>query len=166
MINKRVQAFKYILLDYISAVLVWVCFFAYRKIYVEPLKFGYSIPLDLDKNFYLAIIFIPIYWMTLYYLTGTYKNVYKKSRLKEMVQTFSQTFLGVLVIFFVLILDDQVANYTDYYLSFLTLVTLQFFLTYIPRFIITTRTKFLVKQRIIGFNTLLVGSNDKAYKLY
>ena len=83
-----------------------------------------------------------------------------------MVQTFSQTFLGVLVIFFVLILDDQVANYTDYYLSFLTLVTLQFFLTYIPRFIITTRTKFLVKQRIIGFNTLLVGSNDKAYKLY
>jgi exopolysaccharide biosynthesis polyprenyl glycosylphosphotransferase len=166
MINKRVQAFKYILLDYISAVLVWVCFFAYRKIYVEPLKFGYSIPLDLDKNFYLAIIFIPIYWMTLYYLTGTYKNVYKKSRLKEMVQTFSQTFLGVLVIFFVLILDDQVAGYTDYYLSFLTLVTLQFFLTYIPRFIITTRTKFLVKQRIIGFNTLLVGSNDKAYKLY
>ncbi|MEN9370333.1 MAG: hypothetical protein RI952_1198, partial [Bacteroidota bacterium] len=101
-----------------------------------------------------------------YYLSGTYKNVYKKSRLKEMVQTFSQTFLGVLVIFFVLILDDQVANYTDYYLSFLTLVSLQFFITYIPRFILTTRTKYLVKHRIIGFNTLLVGSNDKAFKLY
>ncbi|MEN9370610.1 MAG: hypothetical protein RI952_1475, partial [Bacteroidota bacterium] len=56
MINKRAQAFKYIALDYLSAVLVWVCFFAYRKIYVEPLKFGYSIPLDLDKNFYLALI--------------------------------------------------------------------------------------------------------------
>jgi exopolysaccharide biosynthesis polyprenyl glycosylphosphotransferase len=83
-----------------------------------------------------------------------------------MVQTFSQTFLGVLVIFFVLILDDQVANYTDYYLSFLTLVSLQFFITYIPRFILTTRTKYLVKHRIIGFNTLLVGSNDKAFKLY
>ncbi len=166
MINKRAQAFKYIALDYLSAVLVWVCFFAYRKIYVEPLKFGYSIPLDLDKNFYLALIFIPIYWLSLYYLSGTYKNVYKKSRLKEMVQTFSQTFLGVLVIFFVLILDDQVANYTDYYLSFLTLVSLQFFITYIPRFILTTRTKYLVKHRIIGFNTLLVGSNDKAFKLY
>ena len=166
MINKRAQAFKYLTLDYLSAVLVWVCFFAYRKIYVEPLKFGYSIPLDLDKNFYLALIFIPIYWLSLYYLSGTYKNVYKKSRLKEMVQTFSQTFLGVLVIFFVLILDDQVANYTDYYLSFLTLVSLQFFITYIPRFILTTRTKYLVKHRIIGFNTLLVGSNDKAFKLY
>lgn len=164
--NKIKQTFKYILTDYITAMVVWICFFAYRKIYVEPLKFGYHVPVDFDKNFYLGLLVIPIYWLIIYSITGTYRNIYKKSRLKEFVQTASLTFIGVLVLFFVLILDDEVADYTNYYASFLTLATLHFFITAIPRFILTTSTKQKIKKRIIGFNTLIVGSNDKAYKLF
>ncbi len=164
--NKLKQTITYLLTDYATAMIVWVCFFAYRKIYVEPLKFGYHIPVDFDKNFYLGLLLIPFYWLVIYTLWGTYRNIYKKSRLKEIIQTASQTFIGVLVLFFVLILDDEVADYTNYYASFLTLVTLHFFVTAVPRFVLTTRTKMKIKRRIIGFNTLLVGSNDKAYKLY
>ena len=164
--NKLKQTLKYLVTDYATAMLVWVCFFAYRKIYVEPLKFGYHVPVDFDEKFYIGILVIPIYWLILYIITGTYQNIYKKSRLKEFVQTASQTFIGVLVLFFVLILDDEVANYTNYYASFLTLVTLHFFITAIPRLVISTSTKQRIKKRIIGFNTLLVGSNDKAFKLY
>lgn len=164
--NKLKQTIRYLLTDYATAMIVWVCFFAYRKIYVEPLKFGYHIPVDFDKNFYLGLLLIPFYWLIIYTLWGNYRNIYKKSRLKEIIQTASQTFIGVLVLFFVLILDDEVADYTNYYASFLTLVTLHFFVTAIPRFVLTTITKQKIKRRIIGFNTLLVGSNDKAYKLY
>lgn len=164
--NKLKQTLKYIVTDYATSMIVWVCFFAYRKIYVEPLKFGYHVPVDFDKNFYLGLLVIPFYWLFLYTITGTYRNIYKKSRLKEFLQTASLTFIGVLVLFFVLILDDEVADYTNYYASFLTLVTLHFFITAIPRLILTTSTKQKIKKRIIGFNTLIVGSNDKAFKLY
>lgn len=164
--NKLKQTLKYIITDYATAMVVWICFFAYRKIYVEPLKFGYHVPVDFDKNFYLGLLLIPFYWLFLYAITGTYRNIYKKSRLKEFIQTASLTFIGVLVLFFVLILDDEVASYTNYYASFLTLVSLHFFITSIPRFIITTSTKQKIKNRKIGFNTLIVGSNDKAFKLY
>lgn len=164
--NKLKQTLKYLIADYSSAMIVWVCFFAYRKIYVEPLKFGYHVPIDFDKNFYLGLLIIPFYWLTIYVLSGTYRNIYKKSRLKELVQSASQTFIGVLVLFFVLILDDEIADYTNYYASFLTLVTLHFFVTAIPRLVITSITKNKIKKRIIGFNTLIVGSNEKAYKLY
>ncbi len=164
--NKTRQAIKYIIADYLSALMVWVCFFAYRKIYVEPMKFGYQIPIEFDENFYLGLLIIPMYWLTIYLLMGSYRNVFKKSRLKEIGQTATQTSIGVLVLFFALVLDDEIANYTNYYITFLTLFTLHFFLTAIPRFIITTQTKIKIKRRIIGFNTLLVGSNEKAYKLY
>lgn len=164
--NKTRQAIKYVIVDYLSSLLVWVCFFAYRKIYVEPLKFGYQIPIEFDENFYLGLLIIPIYWLNIYLLMGSYRNVYKKSRLKEIGQTATQTIIGVLVLFFTLILDDEIANYTNYYATFFTLVTLHFFLTAIPRFIITTQTKIKIKRRIIGFNTLIVGSNEKAYKLF
>ncbi len=164
--NKLRQTLIYITSDYLSAIIVWGCFFTYRKIYVEPLKFGYTAPIDFDRNFYLGILFIPLYWLIIYTVSGTYRNIFKKSRLKEVLQTASQTFLGVLVLFFVLILDDEVANYTNYYKSFLTLVILHFFVTSIPRLMITSGIKSKIKRRLIGFNTLIVGSNQKAYKLY
>jgi len=43
-VNKFKQTLKYIVTDYATSMIVWVCFFAYRKIYVEPLKFGYHVP--------------------------------------------------------------------------------------------------------------------------
>lgn len=164
--NKFTQTIKYLIADYLSSLLIWVCFFAYRKIYVEPQKFGYEIPVEFDENFYLGLLIIPFYWLTIYFLMGSYRNVYKKSRLKEIGQTATQTAIGVLILFFALILDDEIANYTSYYLTFFTLITLHFFGTTIPRFIITTNTKNKIKKRIIGFNTLIVGSNEKAFNLY
>jgi len=165
-VNKRLQTLKYLISDYLSALSVWICFFAFRKLYVEPQKFGYDVPVEFDKNFYLGLLIIPLYWLTIYNLTGTYNKIYKKSRLREIAQTATQTFAGVLVLFFTVILDDEIANYTNYYVSFFTLVALHFSFTAIPRFAITTNTKLKIKRRIIGFNTLLVGSNDKAFKLY
>lgn len=164
--NKRVQSLKYIIADFISALSVWVCFFSFRKLYIEPQKFGYTFPVEFDDNFYLGLIIIPVYWICIYALSGSYANIYKKSRVREMAQTATQTFFGVLILFFVIVLDDEIATYKNYYYSFVTLGMLQFGLTFILRFIITTRTKHKIKHRIIGFNTLIVGSNDKAYKLY
>ena len=57
-------------------------------------------------------------------------------------------------------------NYTNYYNSLLVLGGLHFFLTYIPRLAITTRTNHKIQRRIIGFNTILVGSNNKAIDLF
>ena len=133
--NKTRQAIKYIIADYLSALMVWVCFFAYRKIYVEPMKFGYQIPIEFDENFYLGLLIIPMYWLTIYLLMGSYRNVFKKSRLKEIGQTATQTSIGVIILFFALVLDDEIANYTNYYITFLTLFTLHFFLTAISSYL-------------------------------
>lgn len=164
--NKKLQVFKYILLDVVSAAFAWVLFFVFRKIYLEPLKYGYEIPLNFDDNFYYALVLIPIYWVFLYFVVGTYKNIYRKSRLKEFGQTLLISLIGTLILFFVLLLDDEVASYTQYYKSYFTLFGLHFLFTELLRLVLTTYTGKCIKKRKIGFNTLIIGSNEKAVELY
>jgi len=164
--NKKKQTLKYIFSDFIASVFAWTIFYIFRKKYIEPQKFGYDIDVQFDNKYLIAVIVIPIFWLLIYYLSGYYKDIYRKSRLKELWNTFSLSFSGVIVIFFMFILDDYVLSYKNYYFSFLALFALQFTLTYIPRLIITTRTIGKLHNKKIGFNTIIVGSNEKAIQLF
>jgi len=164
--NRKLQTFKYIIFDFIAAAIAWVLFYRFRKVYLEASKFGYDIPIEYDDNFFLAVLIIPTCWMFLYGATGFYKNVYRKSRLKELSQTIAVSLFGCTLLFFVFILDDEINTYKDYYLSYLYILFFHFFITYFFRFIITSRTVYLIQSRRIGFNTIMIGSNEKALKLY
>ena len=166
--NARSQRIKYLITDYFAAAISWFSLFMFRKVYIEPQKFGYEVPVDLesDLNLLLGLLIVPIYWLSIYTLTGTYREVLRRSRLREMVVTLNTSFLGVLVLFFLLLLDDEVKSYRDYYLTFLILFGLHFLLTGLFRFIISSQTKHAIQARRIGFNTVLVGGNSKARELF
>lgn len=164
--NKRVQVLKYIFADFFSAAFAWTLFYIYRKIYIEPAKFHKEIPVIFDTKFFWALLFIPAIWLVIYYLTGFYKNIYRKSRLKEVGQTLLLSVIGVLVIFFSLLLDDEIVSYRNYYQSILVLLGLHFGLTATLRFILSSITNHRIHNRIIGFNTLLIGSNKNALELF
>ncbi|MGZ5244828.1 MAG: sugar transferase [Bacteroidia bacterium] len=165
--NKRTESIKYVVSDFLAAALAWTLFYLYRHAVLEPEKYGYDIPVfSFDANYFIAIFLIPAGWVLLYWLFGTYKNIYKKSRVRELAQTFTLSFLGCTALFFTILIDDVVGSYQAYRSSFLVLIALQFFITYAFRFILLTRLKYKLKNRIIGFNTLLVGGNEKALNLY
>ncbi|UCH14952.1 MAG: sugar transferase [Bacteroidales bacterium] len=164
--NKKPQLAKYLISDYLAALLSWTCFYIFRKAYIEPLKFGYKIPITIDERFYLGLLIIPIFWLVLYYSSGYYRNVFRKSRLSELWHTILNCFFGVIVLFFALILDDTIQSYSNYYLSFIALFSFHFILTYIPRLVITTSTTHKIHNRIIGFNTIIIGSNQQAVDTY
>jgi len=164
--NRKVQRLKYITLDLLSASIAWFLFYAYRKGYVEPQVFGSDIPLMFGHKFWLGIVSVSCFWLVLYALTGYYENVYRRSRLIELWQTLLQTSFGVLVIFFVAILDDFIPSYKNYYISIATLYTIHFTITYLFRFILTTRTVHRVHKREIGYKTLIVGGGASAVTMY
>ena len=165
--NKPLQVLKYLLFDFLAAAISWALFFIYRKAVIEPQRFGVDyVNLELDSKFYMGLVFIPIFWIIVYYITGFYKNIYRRSRLLELWQTFSTSLFGVIFIFFTLILDDFIQSYKNYYQLFFTLFGLHFVLTYFFRLMITSQTTRKIHQRKIGFNTLIIGSNDNALKIY
>jgi exopolysaccharide biosynthesis polyprenyl glycosylphosphotransferase len=164
--NHRKQLVKYLISDFLSAGASWTLFFVFRKVIIESRKYGFAVPVHFDHSYFLGLAILPVSWLLFYFITGYYKEVFRKSRLSELAQTISTTFIGVLIIFFVLILDDTVKTYTNYYLSFLTLLGLHFILTYTPRLIFTTISTHRIHNRIIGFPTLLIGSDKRAEDLY
>ena len=164
--NRQLQVAKYLTFDILAASISWVVFFIYRKAIIEPQRFGIDIPIEFNNRFYMGLIFIPVFWVTIYYITGFYKNIFRRSRLIELGQTLTTSLAGVVVIFFTLILDDFIQSYKNYYQLFFTLFLLHFALTYFFRLIITTQTIHKVHQRKIGFNTLIIGSNEKALNIF
>jgi exopolysaccharide biosynthesis polyprenyl glycosylphosphotransferase len=164
--NKNLQVFKYLFADISAAMLAWAIFFSFRKLYIETAKFGMPVPLVYDRQYYWGLLFIPLFWILMYYLTGTYKDIYRKSRLKEIGQTLLLSIIGVLFIFFAILLDDQIGSYKNYYQSIITLFLLHFGFTAFFRVILSSITNKSIHNRKIGFNTLLVGSNENALKLY
>jgi len=164
--NKKRQTLIYILSDFLSASAAWLLFYLFRKIYIESVNYGYHVNIIFDFNFFAGLLIIPFFWIFLYSLSGYYRILYRKSRLLELGQTFITVLIGVIIIFFILILDDVIFSYKNYYQSLAVLFGLQFLLTYLPRLIITLITQNKIKSGKIGFNTLLIGSNGKALNLY
>jgi exopolysaccharide biosynthesis polyprenyl glycosylphosphotransferase len=163
--HKNLQVARYLVFDILAVVISWVLFFIYRKVYIEPEKFGYKIPVEFDSKFYLALIFIPAFWVTIYFITGQYSNIYRKSRLLELWKTLMTTIGGVTLIFFMFLLNDWIPDYRKYYNLYFTLLALHFGFTYLFRLILTTRSIHRIHKRIIGFNTIVIGANQKAVQL-
>lgn len=164
-LNKRKELFKYFLADLLSAACVWVLFYLFRKLHLEPLKYG-EVDLTFSPKFYAGLVVVPLGWTIFYYVLGYYKDPFKKSRLNELSTTLIHSVIGVIILFFAIILDDDILDYTSYYTAFGTLLLLHFFFTFFFRLFIVTRTVHKVHNRIIGYNTLVVGSSKNAISLY
>jgi len=113
---KRKSTLKAIFADWSSAVLAWACFYIYRKLKIEDVPYGLEELLN-DSKFRFGILVIPVCWVLLYAMVGYYKNVYRKSRLHEVGQTLWLSVIGVLIIFFSLLLDDKLLYFLHPFLS-------------------------------------------------
>lgn len=164
--NRRLQVTKYVFFDWLAALIAWSLFYIYRKYSEDTTVFSHLDTILDDGKLWLGIIIVPIFWLALYMLIGSYRRIYRKARLKELGQTFFIALIGVTVIFFVLILDDIILTYRSYYQSFISLFLFQFIFTYSFRLLITTVTVRRIHSGKIGFNTVIVGSNGNAVKVY
>jgi len=164
--NRKLQVTKYVLLDWLSAGLAWSLFYVIRKYSEDNTIFDHLDTVFDDTKFWIGIVFIPVFWLVLYLMIGSYRRIYRKARLKELGETLIITLIGVTIIFFVLILDDFIVTYKSYYQSFAILFFLQFGITYFFRLVLTTVTVKKIHSGKLGFNTLIIGSNGNAMKVY
>lgn len=156
----RYWAFLFFIVDWFTALFSWFLFFYLRKTLIEKQEF------ELEINFYLGIIFIPLAWLFLYALQGTYYETRRMFRLRILNMTFLSSLAGSILIFFALLLDDDVRGYQDYYESFLLLFGIHFTSSVSVRLILTSILVSTVRKKGQGFKTLIVGGNEKALEIY
>ena len=158
--NTRLWSWISIFSDWLSALMSWFLFYYFRKIIIE------EVPFQTDNAFWNGLFLIPFCWILLYYLQGSYHEIKRMYRLKSIGLTISSTLIGCAVIFFALILDDDVKNYMSYYQSALILICTHFLLTLLPRLVISSLIVNQLSKKNKGFRTLLVGGGDKAIELF
>lgn len=163
--GKYISIAWYAVIDFITAVLAWACFFFIRKGLLHQVIADAG-QLQINSRFWLGITFIPIGWLILYTLTGSYHSLYKKSRLFEFTGTFICSLIGCIILFFVVLLDDVENNYVYYYLAFLCLFTVHFTFTFSGRLVLLSIAKKQLLTGKIFFNTLMIGSQDNAVRIF
>ena len=165
--TKPIHIAWYIFSDFISAALAWALIFFLRKYFLGLIVRDEN-GLAVDNKFWLGILLIPACWLILYTLVGSYKSLYKKSRLRELITTFICSLIGSAFLYFTIILNDLNGldkDYRYFYSAFFSLLTLHFFITFFFRLILLNRAKGQLVSGKISFNTLLIGGNETAVKI-
>jgi polysaccharide biosynthesis protein PslA len=155
----------YILCDYAAALLSCNIFhFSRRLLLSEPVFVNHR--LLLTQRFWLGTTTIPLGWLILFTLMGSYKNLYQKSRLSEAANTFVYCLFGCTVVFFAIVINDPVKDYHYFYQTYFIYLSAQFVLTLTGRIFILNIVHRQVRQGRIVFKTLLVGSDAVATSVY
>jgi exopolysaccharide biosynthesis polyprenyl glycosylphosphotransferase len=163
---KRKAISYLVLLDYLAAVLAWVIAWAYRHEIILNERFWDTLSSLETRDYLFSIIVIPGFWLLLYLLSGTYFDLYRKSRLNEVNRTLISCILGTIVISLFAFTNDAV-DYSAYFIKMTgryLFIHTAFALTF--RFFILNRVKKNLVSGKVGFNTLIIGGNYKAIDIY
>ena len=160
------ETWKYIITDFLTAALVWFAFNVLR--YYQQVVFRDANTLDeflLYPSVWLGQVFIPFYWLVIYYFSGYYNKSLAKSRLSEFWVTLISSVIGVFGIFMFLILNELPIRYQIYYYFFFELLGLHFTLTYLFRLRLTMHLLKRIQQGDFAIHVLVLGIGEKALLL-
>lgn len=166
MMAKNRLILSYVFSDFLTASLVW---FLFNWLRFQEIAMSEGFWTLTDYLSFLPVwagqVVIPFFWLAIYYFSGYYAKTIGKSRLGEFFQTLASVLVGVLILFFLVVLNDLPRSINTFYILFFSLFLCQFLLTYIPRLCITQYGITKIRSREWASNVLLIGTGTKAADL-
>lgn len=147
----------YAVSDGVAATLTWISFFIWTSA-------GDFSGILAHAPFWWGTILLPTLWILLFALTGSYQNIYRKSRLVELTNTFLAGFFTALIVFFAFIVNKTAAAESGYFARFFLFSFLLIGFSFTGRLIILNKAKKALRTGTFRFNTLLVGRADEVQK--
>jgi exopolysaccharide biosynthesis polyprenyl glycosylphosphotransferase len=137
----------------------------YRQNILGFHAFQNSLQSLLPRDFLIGLIFIPAVWLFIYLLSGTYFDLYHKSRLIEINRMFISTIFGGILISIFFFSNDN-----DHFKYFIKVTArymlLHFSILALFRFLLFQQVKNNIIKGVVHFKTLIIGGNHNAVKLY
>lgn len=162
--SKRIHNAWYLLSDFIAAILSWLALYFVRRYLAFFITVNDQV--YLDRRFWWGITLLPIAWLIFYAIVGSYGSLYKKSTLNELTLTFVCSIIGCTLVFFIIVINDPHPGYTYYYKTYFSFLAAHFLFTWLGRSILLNMVKKQLDRGIVRFNTLLVGGNSVASKIF
>ena len=157
--SKRTEHILSFLIDFLT---INAAYYAYYMLRIES---GW-VEFPIEPELWLPMIAVYVYWLIWFGFFGLYQTWYAKSRLDEVVTLFRTTGVGVLVLFFVIFIDDTSAGAQQSSRLLIVAYWLILFLfVSIGRLTIRSVQRRLLESGIGARNTLIIGWSKKAYEL-
>ncbi len=155
MMNERRQQLLYVVCDFFGVALAVLLFNIYRHDVLSPdSPLGQYIS---SKNVILGQIIFPILMMGIFYISGFYSSIYRRSRMQDVFTTFSSCIAATLLIIFAALIDDLTSDRGRDYTLFLVLFAILFTCVMIPRALITRLTARKLRRGELYTPVLIVG---------
>lgn len=167
MIGERRQRMNYVLADFVSTNIAWLLFNVVRYTFIESNELSFHSLSDFltSTTVMLGQLVLPLMMLAIYYLSGYYNKVFLKSRLQEFITTAGSAFVGMVMMYFIVLFNDDMPSRSFTYELVLILFLLLFVIVYIFRFAITRIATRKIHSREWVINTLVVGTSHNAQKL-
>ena len=113
---------------------------------------------------FLPTLIVSCFWMTLFAFSGMYRERFAAGRFDEIVSIFKVTLVGILLLFFLIFIDqkDAISGRKPILVYWLTV----FSLLTTGRMLVRTVQKYLVLKGFGTHNSLLVGWSEHVDELY
>ncbi len=164
-LRKKIHIVWYVASDLFTAIITWTLLFKVPKTLIhqpEYMKDSYGV----SNRFFGALFLMPLVWITIYFLTGSYTSLYKKSRFDEITTTVLMSLIGCSLISFFFIFPGYKQPISYYYWGFIWFAAIHFIVTFAGRLILLNLAKAQINSGTVVFNSLLAGDCETAINLY
>lgn len=148
--------FSYFIIDFCSSLIAWLFFFTTRKFFIEREIISSIIYKDIKLLF--GIVLVPCFWLLLYYCSNNYYTILKKNISVEVFRTLFQSTIGCFILFFILMLNDKIHSYKDYYILYFIYLGIHFNITILFRFAYLKYIQYLIRQKKILLDAIVIGN--------
>lgn len=157
----------FIAVDYLAVSVGWLSFNVFRYATLESAYRNFHTLAEFlsYRQVILGQILVPTMMLGIFALSGFYHHPFFRSRLEDLFNTLWTTFAGMLIIYFVTLINDDIPERIAAYGVMLTLWFALFIFTFIGRFITDTYGRAKVRNGNIVFPTLICGTDQNAIKL-
>ena len=165
--SKILQRIRYIVADLVMGALAFWIFNIVRFYLLKEYNNGFLNVWSYlgTTKLVLEQCIVPPCIICIYWLSGYYNNPFNKSRLQEFSTTFFSEIINTIIIYLVLLINDQTGKRIINYEVIIVLFGLLFVLTYFVRVLITNFAIYRFRKEIWQINVLIMGNSKASRKV-
>lgn len=162
--NKRI--IRYCFSDFFSALLSWQIFNVFRYfITLETTGFSSLTSFLLFPKALWLSLAVPLFWIVIYFFSGYYTQPRRKTNLGDLQNTAITTLIGVLTLFFLIVIDDYPESPDLYYELIMGFYIIHFLISLVFRLLITWPMVVGQSKGKSNVPILIIGTGENAGKV-
>ncbi|MCH5234653.1 MAG: sugar transferase [Muribaculaceae bacterium] len=165
--SKTKQRLRYVIADLFTGAIAFWVFNIVRFYLLHEYSNGYATLWTFlgSTKLILEQCIVPPCLLGIYWLSGYYNEPFNKSRLQEFTTTLFSAIINTIIIYLVLLINDQTGRRTINYEIIIVLFGSFFLLTYIFRVIITNYAIQHFRKELWQIKVLIVGNSKVSRKV-